>query len=161
METARLRFEAPPLMEGTPKEWQQELEDELNDEADARKIIFYVDPDGAAGKSWFVSYWLSAHRGECQKFGVSKRDDIAHGVKIQTKYFFFDVPRGTMEHLQYSALEMIKDRLVWSPKYASVCKELQHRPHIVVMCNEQPDTSKLSNDRFDIRYLGPDGLVDI
>ena len=80
--------------------------------------------------------------------GVGKRDDLAHAVQQDKKYFFFDVPRTQLEYFQYSILEQLKNRIVFSPKYSSRVKVLDHIPYVVVFCNEQPDRTKLTADRF-------------
>lgn len=149
----RLRFEGPPLVEGEPREWQRELALELEGEPDDRSIIFYVDEEGGKGKSWFVRWWYSQHRARTQVLGVGKRDDLAHMISPHKKYFLFNVGRGQMEFFQYSILEMLKDRLVVSPKYDSKVKELEATPHVIVFCNEVPDNTKLSEDRVIIRML--------
>lgn len=149
----RLRFEAPPLVQGEPRQWQQDLADELLAEPDDRSVIFYVDEEGGKGKSWFVKWFYSQHRDKVQVLGIGKRDDIAHMVSINKSIFLFNVPRGQMDHFQYPILEMLKDRLVISPKYNSAVKELQTTPHVVVFCNEHPDLEKLSADRFIIREV--------
>lgn len=150
----RLRFEAEPLETGDHlNDWQQELEDHLAQEPDDREIRFYVDHEGGKGKSWFVRYYLSKYPETTQMLSVGKRDDLAHTVKIQTKVFLVLIPRNQMEFLQYSVLEQIKDRLVFSPKYNSEVKKLLHTPHVVVFCNEDPDYEKLTQDRYDVIQL--------
>lgn len=150
---ARLRFEAPPLIEGAPRQWQQDLHDELQEEADDRSVIFYVDQEGGKGKSWFVKWYLSQHRSSTQVLGIGRRDDIAHMISPNKSVFLFNVPRGQMEFFQYSILEQLKDRLVISPKYNSVVKELIKTPHVIVFCNEYPDANKLSADRLIVREI--------
>lgn len=81
---------------------------------------------------------------------IGKRDDLAHAIQITTRIFLVDVPRGQMEYLQYSVLEMLKNCLVFSPKYQSSMKRLIQRPHVIVFSNEEPDYSKLTEDRYDI-----------
>ena len=153
LDIIQARYEGPALEAGTPRQWQQELADELDGLADDRSIRFVVDQEGGKGKSWFVRWYLSNNDGIVQKFSVSKRDDIAHGIEIQTKIFFIDVPRGQMEFLNYSIMEMMKDRLVWSPKYHSQQKRLLNKVHVVVFSNEWPDMNKLTPDRYKITEL--------
>lgn len=142
-------LEAGPVREG----WQTDLHAELSvPPVDDRKIIFYVDEDGGAGKSWFVRKWLTEHD-DAQMFCTGKVDDIAHALMESTKVAFFVIPRGGMQYLQYRVLESVKDRLVWSPKYASRTKRLRNNPHVVVFSNERPDMSMLTDDRYDVRIL--------
>lgn len=153
---ARLRFDPSPLVAGEPNEWQRELDGRLGGDADDRTILFYVDADGGKGKTWFVQWYMSNHFEDTQVLGVAKRDDLAHMIKINTRVFFFNVARGQMEYLQYSILEMLKDRMVVSPKYHSQTKILLQKPHVVVFSNEAPDETKLSRDRYEIIYLDDD-----
>lgn len=153
MHYARTMCPAPTLQEGEPNEWQSELEQELDDAADDRKIIFYVDPSGGSGKSWFTRYFLTRFPEKTQILGVGRRDDMAFAVDESKSVFFLSVPRGQMEFLQYSILEALKDRMVFSNKYESQMKVLHTQPHVVVFSNEEPDEDKLSADRFDIRRI--------
>lgn len=152
LEIVNARWTPPPIVNGSPRDWQVGLNETLRGDADDRTIDFVVDPEGAKGKSWFCRWFLSQHE-DCQFLSVGKRDDLTHVIDIQTKYFLFDIPRGQMEFLQYSVLEMMKNQLVFSPKYHSQVKRLIHTPHIVVFCNEEPDMSKLTEDRYRITYI--------
>lgn len=138
------------LVQGDLRDWQLALEERLLDDPDDRSIHFLVDSEGNQGKTWFAKYWYGKHSACTQIMGAAKRDDMAHSVKCETKYFFINVPRGQMEYLPYGFLEMLKDRIVFSPKYDSETKILHHIPHVIVLCNEQPDMNKLSSDRYDI-----------
>jgi len=55
-----------------------------------------------------------------------------------------------MEFLQYRFLESLEGRYVFSSKYESKMKIIKQIPHIVVFCNEMPDTTKMTIDRFKI-----------
>ena len=145
------RAPPPTIVEGNPSWWQRELDDELNGEASDRSVIFYVDPDGGKGKTWFQQWYLTKNPNEVQVLGIGKRDDLAHVIEITKSVFFFNVPRGGMEHFQYTILEQLKDRMIFSPKYSSCMKILFKKPHVVVFCNEEPEMDKMTADRYDIR----------
>lgn len=147
---AEERFSMRSLEEGPPNVWQGELEAELKNEADDRKVIFYVDPEGGNGKTWFCRYYLSNYQ-DGQMLGVGKRDDMAYAIDPTKRVFFVNVPRGGMEYLQYTILEQIKDRMVFSPKYESKLKIFAHKCHVIVFTNEEPDMNKMSGDRYEIR----------
>jgi len=140
------RYEPPKLQSGTPREWQQSILDELEEPADDRTITFVVDKEGGKGKSWLVRYLID--REDVQFISIGKRDDLAHAVETHTQIFLFDVPRGSMEYLQYSVLEMLKNSLVFSPKYQSSMKRLLKTPHVIVFSNEHPDYDKMTSDRY-------------
>jgi len=153
LQMSRLLCQSPLHVEGDLRPWQQDLEEALLNDPDARSIEWMVDEAGAAGKSWFVTYWFTKYRDETQMLRVGKRDDLAHAIDETKKYYFFDVPRGGMEFFQYSIVEMLKDRVLFSPKYDSCTKVLHFRPHVVVFCNEHPDMDKLTPDRFKITEI--------
>lgn len=139
------------LRQGEPRTWQRALEEELVGDADDRSIVFYLDPQGSSGKSWFQQWFLSVHPEKAQLLAPGRVQDIAFLIDESKDVFLMNVPRGGMEYLQYSILEQLKDRVVISTKYETKVKYLLKVPHVVVFCNEAPDETKLSFDRFDIR----------
>lgn len=153
VEVLRSRFTPPAFIDHDVVElrpWQLELEEELNAEADDRIITFVEDPIGGKGKTWFAKYMLSKHPDRVQILSVAKRDDMAYMLDETKNIFFVNVPRGGMEFLQYTILEMIKDRIVTSPKYQSCQKILTENCHVIVLCNEHLDETKLSVDRIKV-----------
>nr|QKI28982.1 Rep [Forsythia suspensa CRESS virus] len=137
------------LEDGNLRGWQVALEQDLLEDPDDRSILFYVDAEGGTGKSWFCRYMLSKYE-NVQVLSSGKRDDLAFCVDVTKTIFLFNVPRGGMEFLQYTILEQLKDRVVFSPKYWSQTKILLKKCHVVVFCNEPPDNSKMSADRVKI-----------
>lgn len=145
----------PPLDVATVelRDWQRELNGYLDGAADDRTIKFIVDEQGGSGKSFFSKFVSSKYPTRVQCLRPAKRDDLAHAVDASRDIFVFDVPRGGMEYFQYSILEQLKDRAVFSPKYESGMKFLPKNPYVIVMCNEQPDRSKLTLDRYSVTTL--------
>lgn len=118
--------------------------------ANPRSIDFVVDPAGNSGKSWMCRYTLTKYPSETQILRVGKRDDLAHAIDESKSVFLFDVPRGQMEYFQYAVLEMLKDQLVFSPKYNSMMKMLARVPYVAVFCNEHPKEDSMTDDRYNI-----------
>lgn len=142
-------FCPPPVFaEGELRDWQKSLSTLLAVPPDDRKVLFVVDPDGNRGKSWFQKKFHLAAPTKVQLLMMGKRDDMAYAINEERNVFFINVPRGSMEFLQYSILEMLKDGVVHSPKYESRTKFLS-TPHVVVFCNEYPDMNKMTADRYD------------
>jgi hypothetical protein len=143
---------APPpvLVEGNPRTWQAHLEEELLGDADDRQVKFLYDPEGNVGKTWFSHYFFSKHPDITQLLGPGRREDMTYTIDASKSVFFINVPRGSLENLQYTVLEMLKDKVVFSSKYQSCVKYLDKRPHVIVMTNEWPDMEKMSADRYDI-----------
>lgn len=149
-EYVRLICPEPRLELGTPNGWQQRLFDELKEGPDDRKIKFVVDEVGGKGKTWFQRYMLTEKPDEVQVLSVGKRDDVAHAIDPSKQTFLFNVPRGGMEYFQYTIVEQIKDRMIFSPKYNSQTKILSQKAHVVVFCNELPDMDKMTEDRYEM-----------
>lgn len=81
---------------------------------------------------------------------TGKESDMCYAINEDKSIFLLDVPRSRMEFLQYSVLEQLKDRMVFSTKYNSQMKILRSPTHVVVFCNEHPDETKLSADRYNV-----------
>lgn len=129
--------------------WQNNLQSALTQTApDDRSILFYVDKVGGKGKSFFQRYMLTNHPQDVQIFSIGKRDDIAHALDPTKSIFLFNVPRDGMQFFHYTIIEQIKDRMVFSPKYNSTTKIIHSNPHIVIFCNEEPDMTKMTADRY-------------
>lgn len=143
----------PDLQEGELRDWQVDANNLLTGDADDRTVNFYVDTDGGKGKSFFQRWFFTHNSDKTQLLSVGKRDDIAHAIDPHKSIFLFNIPRGGMEYLQYTILEQLKDRVVFSPKYGSRTKILNNKVHVAVFCNEEPDLSKMTDDRYVIVNL--------
>lgn len=144
----RAQFEPPALEEVELKEWQTALESKLDAEPDGRSVMFLVDPEGNNGKSWFQRFYYLKNPARVQLLQVSKSENIAHALDTSKTCFLFNVERGGMEYLSYNILERLKDRMVFSGKYNSEMKTWYSNVHVVVFCNEQPDYTKMTFDRY-------------
>ena len=136
--------------------WQQRLNDMLEEPPDRRKIIFIVDTVGNNGKSWFAD-WFQQKKGDvCQVLTPGKRNDMAYMLSPGLRWLFLDAPRAKQaDFIQYDFLEDLKNGRVFSPKYESIMKTFEPM-HVVVCMNEEPDRTKLSEDRYkiiNIRHL--------
>lgn len=132
--------------------WQQALYDTLKLPADPRGIIFIVDPDGNAGKSWFGHYYCFMHE-DAQVLLPGKKADMSYVLNPLVRVLFIDAPRSKQgEFIQYDFLEDVKNGYVFSSKYESRVKHLKPC-HVVVFMNEDPDYNKLSRDRYHVRKV--------
>ena len=134
------------------REWQQELNGQLNREADRRTIQFIVDETGNTGKTWFSMYYRHLHD-DVQIISPGKFHDMAYIVEENTRVFFIDLPRESLEYFPYKFLEALKNGFVSSHKYVPETKEWSHNCHVVVMMNQMPDETKLSRDRIKITRI--------
>lgn len=153
MSMVRLLAPKPKLVDSELRGWQLRLREQLLEQPDDRRVTFVVDPEGGKGKSYFIRYMITHEFDKCQRLSVGKRDDLAHAIDVSRSIFLFDIPRQQLEFLQYSVLEGLKDRCLFSPKYESTCKVLLHPCHVVVFTNEEPDMEKLTRDRYNIKRL--------
>ena len=124
--------------------WQLKLVEELQKDPDPRKIVWYVDDVGNAGKTFLTKYLLT--QGDCMRYENGKSADVKFAYKGQK------VSRSQETHVNYEVIESIKNGVVFSTKYESEMKVFS-TPHVVIMANFGPDRSKMSEDRWDIRWL--------
>ena len=127
------------------------LEETLN-EPDPRKIIWYVDEKGNSGKTFVTKYLLT--EGDTMRFENGKSADIKHAYNGQ-KNVIFDLSRSQESHCNYEVIESLKNGAMFSTKYDSQMKVFC-TPHVIIMANFPPDETKMSADRWDIRYLHDD-----
>lgn len=150
-------YPPPSLLDEAEPElnpWQRTLHLALRTEDPGdRAVLFYVDEEGGKGKTWFQRFMVSRYPEEVQILSGGKRDDVAHALQVDKTIFLFNIPRGGMEFLNYTILEQLKDRMVFSPKYDSKTKIFKHRVHVVVFCNEEPDMTRMTDDRYVIINL--------
>lgn len=129
--------------------WQSKLVQELRRKANARKIKWYVDTKGGCGKTTFAKWLLS--KGDCAYFTNGKTADISHAYNGE-RCVVFDFTRSIEGAVNYGVIEAIKNGIVFSSKYNSGTK-VHAVPHVVCFSNFDPDRSKLSEDRWDIKHL--------
>nr|WAQ80597.1 MAG: replication-associated protein [Circoviridae sp.] len=133
------------------RDYQQQLVDRLAQPPCSRKVIFVVDRHGNSGKSYFANTYYRSDPARSQILSVGRIEDVTYSIDITKLVFFFDVPRSRLEHFQYSVVEQLKDCRVFVTKYTSAMKFLVHpNVHVVVLCNEYPDITKLSADRYEL-----------
>lgn len=133
--------------------WQQELNQILNLPPHPREIIFVVDLVGNMGKTWFAHYYSSIHDNNVQVLLPGKKADMVYALECTSRVLFIDAPRSKQgEYLQYDFLEEVKNGYIFNSKYRSFVKSLEDI-HVVVLMNECPDMTKLSQDRYKVINL--------
>lgn len=129
--------------------WQQEEFTGLQAQ-DERTVRFIVDFEGGQGKTKLAQY-MAKH---LQAFYCTggKTADIMHAFQDQ-EYVVFDLARCTsQEYWPYQTMEFFKNGMGFACKYASASRVFKPCK-IIVFCNQEPDRSRLSDDRFSVRYL--------
>lgn len=120
------------------KPWQNTVIDLLEEPADERTIIWVYGSEGGEGKSVFADH-LAAKPGWIYLQG-GKRADMAQylGTNCPEANVVMDIPAASMEHLDYSFLEKIKDRKIWIGKWDSRMMCMLNKVHVIVFSNELP-----------------------
>ena len=119
---------------------------------DARKVVWFVDEKGNSGKTYITKYLLT--EGDALRFENAKSADVKYAYNGE-KTVVFDLSRSQETHVNYEVIESVKNGVVFSTKYESQMKVFK-TPHVIIMANFAPDESKMSSDRWDIRYLTED-----
>lgn len=132
--------------------WQKEIVDYVSDltNLEDRIVIWIYDPLGNNGKTKLCKYLVQTHNATILNNGGTK--DIAHSLPKAPKIVVFNFTRSNEGHINYSAIEAIKDGLIFSPKYESHTKVFES-PFVICMANFYPDLMKLSEDRWVIGEL--------
>jgi hypothetical protein len=86
---------------------------------------------------------------------TGKSNDMYHMMSKfpdKNELFIVDCPRSQQDYINYGAIEQIKNGLVFSGKYEGA-QLVFNCPHIFVFANVPPDESKMSLDRWNVRYI--------
>jgi len=147
--TAESRITDPPL--AARPGWQESLLRQLTAIPDPRKVMWYYDEVGGAGKSLFSRRFRCLNGERAYVVTGGKHADIQYGYTRQS-VVFFDWPRSGEEAFPYGVVEAFKNGYFLNTKYESTPVYF-NSPHVIVFANFEPDKSKLSNDRWDIHNI--------
>lgn len=142
-------------LELEPKDWQLELDEILKQEPDPRKVYWFWEESGGAGKSTYAKHicmtrnaLLISGKGADIKFGLIEHINKHKEIDI----VIYDIPRSIEEYVSYTALEEIKNGCFFSGKYESgMC--IYNEPHVIVFANFEPKLDKLSKDRWVVKSI--------
>lgn len=130
--------------------WQIQLSERLKMTPDDRTIIWVYGPHGGEGKTHYAKQLLK--EGYFYSRG-GKRVDVTYAyIMDPTRHVVIDIPRDQQEFINYSLIEMFKDRIIQSDKYEPCTVPLINYVHVVVFANMLPDPTKISEDRYEIIY---------
>jgi len=118
-----------------------------------RRIVWIWENKGNKDKSSWADYMEIVHKAIL--FEEAKKEDIAcrfATLDQEVKIVIFDFTRDCQGHVNYRALESIRNGRIFSPKYKSNMIRF-NKPHVICLANFLPDTDKLSSDRWDIREI--------
>jgi len=138
--------------------WQKQIKELLDEEPDDRKIHWYWESNGNAGKTAMAKFicanypntiFVNGKASDC-KYAVAQQ--IERGKVLHAAIFGFTRDAESSKYISYQAMEEIKDGIFFSPKYESGMV-LYNPPHVIVFANFPPDTSRLSADRWFIENI--------
>ncbi|CUT16862.1 replication associated protein [Parthenium leaf curl alphasatellite] len=148
---------APEIQIRNLKSWQLRLKTLLGRDPDDRTIFWVYGPTGGEGKSTFArdlyrsGGWFYTRGGSADNVAYQYIGCLGNNI-------VFDIPRDKKDYLQYSLIEMFKDRLIVSNKYEPLMAPLVNCIHVVVMSNFLPDFEKISSDRVHVIPCIPCGV---
>lgn len=128
-------------------DWQARIRDICLAPPNDRDIVWVWEKEGNRGKTQFCKYMAVKHGATLLGNGAFK--DIAQALPDHPKIVLFNLTRDLEERINYSALEAIKDGVVFSSKYESRTK-IFNSPHVVVFSNFSPRIESMSKDRWKI-----------
>lgn len=109
-----------------------------------RSIYWVYDSVGNHGKTYFCKYLVDC-KGAFYTNG-GKGVDLLFAYSGQS-IVLFDYVRDSEEYVGYGVIEQLKNGIAMSTKYESVTKRFA-TPHVIVMANFRPQSSKFSADRI-------------
>lgn len=141
------------LKEENMYHWQKEILKTIQKKPNNRKIYWFWEEKGCAGKTVFCKYLIIKHYALCLS---GKSSDAFHGIVNYKekngcfpKIVLFDIPRNDFDYLNYTTIEKVKDGCFFSGKYDSN-QLVFNSPHVFVFSNKEPDKEMLSKDRWNI-----------
>jgi len=139
---------------GALLEWQAELMRIIDAGANDRAVHWIYSNDGGVGKSDMLKHLVGTKGFEPFQNGTTT--NVAHAWKGGDAVF--DYSRDQEGAINYSILENMKNKLVFSPKYESATKMSEGLKDVFVVCfsNTPPDISKLSSDRWNVYEINND-----
>ena len=130
-------------------EFQEDIVKLCETEPDDRTINWYWEAEGNRGKSALVKYLVMNNHAMLVS---GKSADIKYQIsnaEFPPDIIIYDIPRTAKYHINYNALEEIKNGIFSSTKYESkMC--IIPSPHIICFANFEPDTTMMSADRWNI-----------
>jgi len=148
------------------KPFQVSLETILLGEVNKNKIIWVYDSIGQIGKTEMVRRWF--HKYNVPFAYGGKCSDIVNLVYNNKKYFLssnkcamvYNFGRDTEpEKISYKSMETISDGAISNTKFEAGCF-IMNKPHVFVFANCLPIMDKLTANRWIIKTVANDELID-
>lgn len=136
------------------KPFQKEIIELCKTKPDNRSIYWYYDEEGCAGKTTLAKHICMNYKAI---YLSGKAADIKYAITTHLEnkdidVVIFDFVRSSENYISYEAIEAVKNGIFFNNKYESgMC--MFNPPHVIILSNFEPDTSKLSKDRWRIKNL--------
>ena len=150
-------------------EWQQQLEDELQEHPSERRVIVYVDNKGNRGKTYFKHHYFAKYPNTAAFYEDGKSGDIKQGLSslgYEPRVIFCDLSRQVFDEdkwekdcINYKLIESLKNGAFMSTKYKPEMVYWRRKPHFVIFTNQHLDYTKLSFDRWVVREFLDNGSI--
>lgn len=143
--------------------WQRQLLDLVENDESGRKIFCIIDSKGNSGKTYFSMRLCCT--GKCQYIPPinDSKDIMRMCYDLPTsKMYIIDMTRSMNKDKLfgiYSAVEMLKNGLVYDDRYGFKRRFIDS-PSVIIMTNEVPDMKLLSSDRWVLKTITNNNLVD-
>lgn len=142
--------------------WQALALERILGHHDDRKILWYSDPEGAAGKTTLAKFLAVKHDAGFFTYGDARSILTIAAAYLKAKPCFsvggriliFNLtkskPKETSWHDIYAAIESIKDGFFVPTKGMDMTPIAQMSPTVVVFANEEPRLDLLARGRFEV-----------
>lgn len=147
------------------KPYQIFIESILNTKGSNDRLIhWFVDYKGGCGKTTFLRNCFIT-RDDIAYFNNGKKSDIAYGIKTCKNFnnlnnIVFNLTRTTEHSINYEAIEMLKDGIIFSGKYESSTLVFNYC-NIIILSNFEPNVQSMSLDRWKIYEIINDVQTEI
>lgn len=138
-----------------PRGWQKEIRDHLMCQDD-RRICFVIDEKGGAGKSSLAKQLMAEFK--CWYTTGGTQNNLACSYKEPDyEVAIFDLSRNPQDKdfHPYTFAEQLKNGLFTSGKYMSCFRKVTP-PKVIWFANQDPDRSKLTDDRYCVHIVDKD-----
>lgn len=131
---------------------------DVEDPLFGRKVHWFWEKKGGWGKTILTKYFIDSHKLSCMTIASKSNDafyQIASFVEEHGEgpdVIICDIPRSSLDYINYQAIEKIKDGVFSSGKYEG-CEVRINSPWIICFANQMPKRKELSQDRWVIEEL--------
>jgi len=143
---------ASPVDLEEPRGWQLEVIGIIQTKPDKRTIHWFWESVGGVGKTTLCKFLVVRHNALIVN---GKSENMFHALASnpsRREVIVVNCPRSMQDYMNYGAIEMIKDGLVYSGKYEGA-QLVFNCPHVFVFANTPPAEEKMSAGRWHVVHI--------